>query len=123
MQFSKLTDYELEMVLRKKFKDQPQDVPLKAVSYKAVDKDIHGPKINSAKTIRRDIVEFEAEQYFRPAVGSYDLRKEEPLKTVSGYIGVETREKKEEFDMRRGIYPNYDTIKKKAPEFSVAPQH
>jgi hypothetical protein len=49
-------------------------VPALAVSYKAVEKDVRGPKMQSAKTVRKDIIEHENLQFRRASVGDYELK-------------------------------------------------
>lgn len=78
-----------------------------------MEKNVRGPKISSAKTVRRNAFEVEIEEHMRPAVGSYDLRSEPTA--VGGEFTKGTREVKEKKDFRRAIDPQYDAVKRVAP--------
>ena len=69
LKYKNLSDRQLELLLRKQFREQPQHVSAQSVSYRAVDKDIHVKVIQKNETVRKDQLQKELLEYRAAAVG------------------------------------------------------
>jgi hypothetical protein len=127
LKYAKLTDKELERVIRNELKKYPylikRHIILTNPKYDVIEKNVHGPKI-SKKNESRLAIEKELEEMKKPNVFTYhysDKKIKEKYPEFS--FSKQKRDRTPSPDRRKPLHAKLDLVKRRSLSIRILPQH